>query len=1089
MGAGASSAIRDQILMGGRLETLAHRCESLYEDDEFDCLGMSAELLGNRFTSQLLRYPDEEIHWLRPSFFGKGTLYCDGHEGFDYSNILGAVDGCTRDLTPVLQALCMTRPDYLKTVFVSYNATVGCCVIRLFQNGQFHLIVIDDRIPCRRIRKTHPAAPEYEPISAHTCTGDAWLPLLEKALAKLNGSYSATALGDGARDLFKDICGGEHVIDIKLGKSNSEESFKLFTALHHRFANNGLVITARKSSVSTRTWAAPQRMSAVLNFSSAVNEEVLKDSRGESSLTRIDTNAPDTSFRTVPKDLIEEDLRRKRAWQYICLAADDKLEDIVDEEEEFIAEDLKRKIEEAKVEHPYVDDGRAGLFGMVKAVDAGEAKGELSAAEASEAEQEGDLLPKFEWLRWSQFCEDYERLTVCIVSSDGHMCTQSPSVHADALCTITGKWDSQLGTAGGGHHLKTWRNSPLFRIRMLTNVKCKGKLLVTVSLPDSRRRGELMGADSDDWNGDQDRGGKLLYPAHALYVCKDEPCLENILVSTDYRQQRDATVELSVNTVENGPFSYILVPCTEEDNVDHAFHITVTLLTTEGKRVMMAVNTVQSFTGFNYSAKVHGRWTKGESAMGLVSGHNEWSALNPCWRMHILGASTGGGVAGESTVSDSRRSVGSVLGDDPDVTRAEDDDLRVPFEEAEPSLDQLDGPGVGAAPSVILEGVEASGSALSKGQGQGHGQAQTGGLSYEDLNDPGVQASVSVASNDTGPYSPVRLAKKEDKPTVRHFQICSLLSPNATSEFGQDGSRPDSPSPTGIPGLKERYNSEYLRSGTYLLTPNAFATLLHRKGKCGTLHVNDGFLGKFRHECYPVTTRKEAFCVFSGGSRGRQFLHRGSDVYEDIFVMPTLHDKGAEGSFQLEVMSNLPFELEPVDLSRVPHPLKDLQSLNATRSAALHAFNFRKAPKIDGFTPAQTPVYGVGDTQTSFSRGIVTSTIKQTSVEEEDLENMTQEDKPEPTLEELYFRDGKDAHDEEKNDPNQSVRQSLVVIKKSIATQIREDTDKRVMAITLKQMANEDQLEREIKRQYEEARAAEEALVNSTLAGGAHHFD
>ena len=53
MGAGASAAIHEQVMMGGRLETMAHRCEGLFEDDEFD-LGMASELLGNRFTSQLL---------------------------------------------------------------------------------------------------------------------------------------------------------------------------------------------------------------------------------------------------------------------------------------------------------------------------------------------------------------------------------------------------------------------------------------------------------------------------------------------------------------------------------------------------------------------------------------------------------------------------------------------------------------------------------------------------------------------------------------------------------------------------------------------------------------------------------------------------------------------------------------------------------------------------------------------------------------------------------------------------------------------------------------------------------------------------
>ena len=81
-----------------------------------------------------------------------------------------------------------------------------------------------------------------------------------------------------------------------------------------------------------------------------------------------------------------------------------------------------------------------------------------------------------------------------------------------------------------------------------------------------------------------------------------------------------------------------------------------------------------------------------------------------------------------------------------------------------------------------------------------------------------------------------------------------------------------------------------------------------------------------------------------------------------------------------------------------------------------------------------------------------------------------------------------DEEEGEEEDPNQTVRQALVVIKKSIATQIREDTNKRVAAITIAQMANEDKLEREIAKQYAEAKAAEEALVSSQLAGGAHHF-
>jgi hypothetical protein len=1060
MGAGASTTIREQILMGGRLETLAHRCENLFEDDEFDIYGSSA--LGTRFVSQLLRYPDEEIHWVRPQEFGDGNLYRPGQQDFNFSTITGAVEGCARDLSPVIQALCTARPEYLKSVFVSYNSIVGCCVCRLFHNGQFELVIIDDRIPCRRVTRDEDdeqerGKPKYEPISTHTKTGEAWLPLLEKAMAKLYGSYSATALGDGARDLFKDLL-GEHAIDIGLGKPESPESKKLFSAMQSRFSKSELVVTARKSSVSSRTWADPQRVSAVLNFSVGVDEDTLVDVRGAAAVDKVNRNGLDISFKSIPREMRDEDSRLGLPLQYICVAIDDELTEIVDEEEVAIAKDMSRKIEDAKEAHPHVDDGRNTLFGMVKCSDS--IGGKNSAAKKPKREDE----PRYQWLRWSQFCEDYERMTVCIVSSEGHMCVQSPSIHAESLCTIKGNWDSKAGTAGGGHHLKTWRNSPLFRVQMEhNNAKLRGKLLLSVSLPDGRRVGESMGADSDDWNGDQDQGGKLLYPAHALYVCKDEPCLENIIVNTDYFHQRDVTVEMSIDTAKNGPFKYLLVPCTQEDDVDHDFNISACFLAEDGSRKKMAINRVGGFDGFNYSAKVYGKWMKGQSAMGPISGHNEWSALNPCWKMHILGSSGPGfgdsiGSPGPSVSMD------SVLGSDPDITRAVNDD-----DATAAAFGDRDGDGYGAttglgqAPSVILEGQSESKDQFFAMESVDDVNKDI--IPYESV---GLVGGMSVASNDTGPYSPVRLARKDDKPTVRHFQVCTLLSPNNTTDFGDTGSRPSSPgfvNPSGAP-------ADYLRSGTYLLTPNAFARLLHRKGACNEMHVNDGFLGKFRFNSYPVTTRKEKFCVFSGGARGHQFLHRGSDVYEDIFIMPALNDKGSEGSFMLEVMSNLPFELEPVDLSRVPHPLKDLKNANAAKSAALVAATRRKPPKIAGFTPASTPIFGVGDTQTSFSRGLVTDLIEKTSVHEEELD--------------IQEEMGEGGEEGKASDANQSVRQSLCVIKKSIASQIRQDTKRRVMAITLKQMTNEDQLEKSIKAQYEQARLEEEAMVNNVLSGGAH---
>ena len=76
------------------------------------------------------------------------------------------------------------------------------------------------------------------------------------------------------------------------------------------------------------------------------------------------------------------------------------------------------------------------------------------------------------------------------------------------------------------------------------------------------------------------------------------------------------------------------------------------------------------------------------------------------------------------------------------------------------------------------------------------------------MQDPDMLGSVSIVSNDTGAYSPVRLTKKDDKPTVRHFQICTLLS-LAQRRIGKPGVDRVS----RIPGLEARYNSDY-SSGT-----------------------------------------------------------------------------------------------------------------------------------------------------------------------------------------------------------------------------------------------------------------------------------
>ena len=113
-------------------------------------------------------------------------------------------------------------------------------------------------------------------------------------------------------------------------------------------------------------------------------------------------------------------------------------------------------------------------------------------------------------------------------------------------------------------------------------------------------------------------------------------------------------------------------------------------------------------------------------------------------------------------------------------------------------------------------------------------------------------------------------------------------------------------------------------------------------------------------------------------------------------------------------------------------------------------------------------------------------------MKEEDLEALEVTEKkqtdPGPTTTEMLGLEesDQDDQDERNSDPNFAIRSSFTIIRKKIATQIREDTSKRVMAITSRQWATEDMLEKEIARCEAENRASEDALVKSVLTGGQH---
>ena len=300
-----------------------------------------------------------------------------------------------------------------------------------------------------------------------------------------------------------------------------------------------------------------------------------------------------------------------------------------------------------------------------------------------------------------------------------------------------------------------------------------------------------------------------------------------------------------MDTLTNGPFSYIAVPCTRDDNVDHEFFLTATLLDEHGSRIAMSIQRVSSFKGFNFSAKVHGMWVQGQSAMGHVATFNEWSALNPCWMMRILGTdmpsemrknqyyeNKNNACAAESKLN--TVSTSSVFKRPHPVTPSKDDEQAGSGGEddnisaLEMSPDMLEG----VHNSVVLpsqlkldeevkdDRSEADDSSKRGKEGSVIGAASVASqLTYDNMNEPNMQSRISVASNDTGPYSVTRLRKKDSKPTVRHFNICTLLSPSVTRDFGENGSRPNStqnsragsPAPYGEADAAAGGDTTYLR--------------------------------------------------------------------------------------------------------------------------------------------------------------------------------------------------------------------------------------------------------------------------------------
>lgn len=93
-----------------------------------------------------------------------------------------------------------THPDLLKNLIVHDGLEFGFAVFQFFKNGRWQYVIVDSRIPFNPSSKT--------PLYGHCADpNEFWVPLIEKAYAKLHGCYEALHGGSMAEALV-DLTGG-----------------------------------------------------------------------------------------------------------------------------------------------------------------------------------------------------------------------------------------------------------------------------------------------------------------------------------------------------------------------------------------------------------------------------------------------------------------------------------------------------------------------------------------------------------------------------------------------------------------------------------------------------------------------------------------------------------------------------------------------------------------------------------------------------------------------------------------------------------------------------------------------------------------
>ncbi|KAH3759519.1 calpain-1 catalytic subunit [Pelomyxa schiedti] len=186
------------------------------------------------FTGSPLRAIADKLVWLRPSEFTDapalevdGTTYTDVIQGdLRDSYFLGAV------------ACAANRPELIKNILVDYQLDIGLFICRFWKNGSWMPVCVDDRLPCTADRK--PAFARCKDPN------EQWVSLLEKAYAKVHGSYHGIISGN-VLYAFSDLTSGAgEVLKWPSKERRKEDREKLWAAITYAI-NRGWLLGCSSS--------------------------------------------------------------------------------------------------------------------------------------------------------------------------------------------------------------------------------------------------------------------------------------------------------------------------------------------------------------------------------------------------------------------------------------------------------------------------------------------------------------------------------------------------------------------------------------------------------------------------------------------------------------------------------------------------------------------------------------------------------------------------------------------------------------------------------------------------------------------------